>query len=102
MPEVDVNEFDERLNGGECSQALRDIVAHLREAADKAGPVVWRAHSTPAGSWGITGRRVSRVFFRLDPKPSLSHVCVSVVGADENGLKAAGTVHRRKNAESWV
>lgn len=42
------------------------------------------------------------MFCRFDPKPSMPHVCASVVGADEEGLKAAGAVHRRKNAESWV
>lgn len=102
MPAVDISEFDERLNSRECSQVIRDIVAHLRTAADQAGPVVWRAHSTPGGGWGITGKRVNRVFCRFDPKPSVPHVCVSVVGADEVGLKAAGSVHRRKSAESWV
>ena len=102
MPEVDISEFDERLNSRECSQAIRDIVARLRAAADQAGPVVWRAHSTPGSGWGITGKRANRVFCRFDPKPSVPHVCVSVVGAHEDGLKAAGTVHRRKNAQSWV
>jgi hypothetical protein len=102
MPEVDIREFDERLNGRECSQVIRDIVARLRKTADQAGPAIWRAHSTPGGGWGITGKRANRVFCRFDPKPSVPHVCVSVVGADEDGLKAAGTVHRRKNAESWV
>ncbi len=102
MPEVDISEFDERLNSRECNQAIRDIVARLRAAADQAGPVVWRAHSTPGGDWGITGKRANRVFCLVDPKPSVPHVCVSVVGADEDDVKAAGTVHRRKNAESWV
>lgn len=102
MPEVDISEFDERLNSRECGQAIRDIVARLRAAADQVGAVVWRAHSTPGGGWGITGKRAKRVFCRFDPKPSVPHVCVSVTGADEASLKAAGTVHRRKNAESWV
>jgi hypothetical protein len=102
MPEVDISEFDERLNSRECRQVIRDIVARLRTAANEAGPVVWRAHSTPGGGWGITGKRANRVFCRFDPKPSVPHVCVCVLGADEVGLKAAGAVHRRKNAESWV
>jgi hypothetical protein len=102
MPEIEISEFDERLNSQACSQVIRDIVALLREAANQAGPVVWRAHSTPGGGWGITGKRANRVFCRFDPKPTVPHVCVSVRGADDDGLKAAGTVHRRKNAESWV
>ena len=102
MPEVNISEFNERLNGLECSQIIRDIVARLRAAADQAGPVVWRAHSTPGGGWGITGKSANRVFCRIDTKPSILHVCASIVDADEDGLKAAGTVHRRKNAESWV
>lgn len=102
MPEINISEFDERLNSLECSQIIRDIVARLRAAADQAGPVVWRAHSTPGSGWGIAGKRANRVFCRFDPKPSIPHVCASVVGADEDGLKAAGTVHRRRNAASWV
>src|ERR1700730_4006144 len=102
MSEVNISESDERLNSLECSQIIRDIVARLRTAADQAGTVVWRAHSTPGGSWGLAGKRANRVFCRFDPKPSIPPVCASVVGADEDGLKAAGTVHRRKNAESWV
>jgi hypothetical protein len=90
MAEIDISEFDERLNGRECSQVIRNIVACLREAADQAGPVVWRAHSTIGGGWGITGRRAKTVFCRFDPKPSVPHVCVSVVGVDEVGLKAVG------------
>jgi hypothetical protein len=102
VPEVDIREFDERLNSREYSREIRDIVALLRRSAEQVGPVIWRAHSTPGGGWGLTGKRANRVFCRFDPKPSVRHVCVSLRGADEDALKAAGTVHRRKNAEAWV
>lgn len=62
MPEIDVKEFDERLHSLECSEVIREIVADLRKAAERAGPVSWRAHSTPNGGWGITGKRVHKVF----------------------------------------
>ncbi len=77
-------------------------MACLREAAAKAGPVVWRAHSTSGGGWGITGKRDRRTFCSFDPKPSVPHVCASVPGADEHELKTVGTVHLRKNANPWV
>ncbi len=102
MPEIDVQEFEERLNSRECSQSVRETVAALRKAAEQAGPVTWRAHSTPNGGWGITGKRVKRVFCQFDPKPAVLHVCARIPGADESELKAAGTVHPRKNAMPWV
>ncbi len=102
MPEIDVRDFEERLDSGECSQVVRDIVASLRKAAERAGDVAWTAHSALGRSWGIIGKREGRVICRLDVKPQAEHVCVCIPGADDGKLVAAGTVHRRKNAPSWV
>ena len=38
----------------------------------------------------------------LDPKPLAGHVCVRITGANDEELKAGGTVHSRKNGRSWV
>ena len=102
MPEVDVREFEDRLNSMECSQLIREIVTALRNAARKAGPMLWTAHSGPGGGWGIRGKRDRRLVCQFDPKPTALHVCAQVPGADERELKAAGTVHIRKNGLHWV
>jgi hypothetical protein len=102
MAEITMKEFDERLNSLECPDSIRQIVGLLRTAAKQAGPVSWRPHATPNGGWGITGKRDGRVFCQFDPKPAALHVCADVVGASDHELMAAGTVHTRKNARSWV
>jgi len=102
MPEINLKEFDERLNSMECSQAIREIVAALRKAAEQAGPTSWIAHSGSGGGWGIRGKRDRRLVCQFDPKPTALHVCAQVPGADERELKAAGTVHLRKNGSHWV
>lgn len=102
MPEISTNEFDDRLNSLECSQEIRDILTYLRETAEQAGTVSWRAHSTPGSGWGITGKLSGRLFCRFDPKPSVPHVCAFIRGAAERELEAAGTVHRRKSGGPWV
>lgn len=57
MPAIDTNDFDARLDSLECSEAIREIVAYLRNAAEQAGAdVSSRAYSTPGGGWGITPR----------------------------------------------
>ena len=81
---------------------MSEVVALLRNLAESAGPMTWRAHSTPGSGWGITAKRDGRVFCRFDPKPTVPHVCVQIKGASEDELKVAGTVHRRTNAEPWV
>ena len=101
MAHVPTTEFDEGLRSVDCSQEIRDIVARLRSAAQQGGPVEWQAHSN-RGGWGIAAKRANRVFCRFDPKPTVPHVCVNILGADDEELNIAGTVHRRKNAPSWV
>ena len=102
MLETNLKEFNERLNSLECSQAIREIVAALRKAAEHAGPPSWIAHSGPGGGWGIRGKRDRRLVCQFDPKPTALHVCAQVPDADERELKAAGTVHLRKNGMHWV
>jgi len=102
MPATDLREFEDRMNSRECTQLIRDIVASLRTGAERAGEISWSAHSTPGRSWGIIGKRGGQVICRLDLKPEAGHVCVSIPGADDTKLNAAGTVHKRKNAPSWV
>jgi len=102
MAATDLREFEDRLNGRECTQLIRDVVESLRKAAEQAGDVEWSAHSTPGGGWGLIGRRSGRIFCRFDPKPQAGHVCVSIPSADDTKLNAAGAVHKRKNAPSWV
>ena len=102
MSQTDLSEFDDRLNSGECSQIIRDIVACLREAAGRVGGIWRSAHSALERSWGIVGMRGGRVVCRLDIKPYAGHVCVSIPGADDRQIVAAGAVHCRKNAPSWV
>ena len=99
---TDLREFEDRLNSRECTQVIRDVVASLKTAAERAGDVSWSAHSAPGRSWGIIGKRGGRVICRLDLKPQAGHVCVCIPGADDGKLNEAGTVHRRKNAPSWV
>lgn len=100
MADVDVSAFDARLKG-ECGQALVATVTALREAAEQAGPVVWRAHSTPGGGWGLIGRRNGTVFLRLDPKPRKDHVQALILNASVNELSQLGTVADRPD-QRWV
>ena len=72
--EIDLKEFDERLNSQECPEAIREIVAALRKAAKQAGPPSWTAHSGPGGGWGIRGKRDRRLVCQFDPKPTALHV----------------------------
>ena len=102
MAEIDLKEFQERLRRQECSQTIRDVVDFLMKAAERAGPTEWRAHSTPGGGWGITGKRGKRVFCKFDPKPQVPHVGADVPGASESELMRAGRLHRRKDARPWV
>lgn len=102
MPEIELKDFEERLRSAECSEGIREIVATLRKAAEKAGPVVWRAHSTPNSGWGLTGKRGERTFCSFDPKPRAGHVCVCIRGADEKVLLDAGMVHKRRNDWPWT
>lgn len=102
MPEIDIVEFDAKLNGLDGGSELKEIVALLRRAAEQAGIAEWSAHSTAGGGWGVTGRAGRRVVCRFDPKPSVLHVCVCVPQATESELKVAGRVHRRKNGPAWV
>jgi hypothetical protein len=81
MSKIDLSEFTERLGSSECPETVREIVSFLREAAGRCGVVDWRAHSTPGSGWGLTGFKGGRVFCRIDPKPSIPHVCVSIPGA---------------------
>lgn len=102
MPEVEVKEFEERIFSGECTQDIREIVACLRDVAEKAGPdVTIRAHSKPKGGWGITFKRAGRVFCRFDPKPQAGHVWALVSGGDRAALAVAGTVSGRGDGP-WV
>ena len=102
MGEIGLRDFDERLNSGECGQELRTTMATLRAAAERCGPVVWRAHETPGGGWGLTGKRDGRVFCHFDPKPSTPKVCVCIPGATVDELRSLGSPHLRKNAPPWV
>jgi len=49
VPEIDTNDFDARLNSLECSEAIREIVASLRKAAEQDDPHEWSSvtHSMP-------------------------------------------------------
>jgi hypothetical protein len=91
MAEVDVEEFEARLNGLECSQNLRDLVRGLRDAVETVGPVSWHGLSTTAG-WGINARRHGRVVCRFDPKPRRDHVWVLVPNASASDLAAVGSL----------
>jgi hypothetical protein len=103
MRDTDVLEFEERLNSLECSDNIRSIVVCLRNEAERAGDdVSTLSHLALSGGWGIRFKRGRAVFCRLDPKPSAEHVCVCIPAAEERVLSEAGTVHRRKNAWSWV
>jgi hypothetical protein len=102
VAEIGVDEFEARLCGMHGGTEVGDIIKFFREAAELAGPVVWRAHLAESGGWGIAGKREKRVFCRFDPKPTVPHVCAQIAGASEDDLKAAGTVHRRKDGKPWV
>jgi hypothetical protein len=101
MGEVDLVEFDMRLRSGECSERLGGVVAAMRSAAEQMGPVIWRAHSTPGGGWGLIAKRGNIVFCRLDPKPRKDHLQVLFSDANLSELAPLGTVADRRD-QRWV
>lgn len=104
MRELSMKAFEDRLAGMDCTDILRRIVASLRAVAEEDDPKEWTSIADDSGnSWGIRFKRGRSVYLRIDPKPVAGHVCVCIPGAEEDVLKAAGQVHRRKNgAPSWV
>jgi hypothetical protein len=103
MRESSVTAFEERLGGMDCSDTLRRIVASLRAVAEEDDSREWTSIAGDRGSWwGMRYKRGRSVYLRIDPKPVAGHVCVCVPGAEDEPLKAAGQVHRRKNDWPWV
>lgn len=89
--EVHPEQFEAAL--ADCSQELRDMVAHLRTAAGFSGPGVQQRrykHEPPNSGWGVTYYVGGEPFCDLHPKSNDGHVWGCIRGADSAAITAEG------------